>query len=135
MIVKLLTEHNSEFLSLKGGCRGSCESTLIKMSNCWKSFYNVHFQIIIIIFNILNASQPFMFCFFLSSADFFPNLFFQQIHSGTQDIMHILLNASQIHGLVFWSQYPWCQTVLIQIRHFVCKGYQQMTNHRWHATS
>ena len=37
MIVKLLTEHNLEFLSLKGGCRGSPESTLVKMSNCWKS--------------------------------------------------------------------------------------------------
>ena len=30
MIVKLLTEHNLEFLSLKGGCRGSSESTLSK---------------------------------------------------------------------------------------------------------
>ena len=37
MIVKLLTEHHSEFLSLKGGCRGSSESILVKMSNCWKS--------------------------------------------------------------------------------------------------
>ena len=37
MIVKLLTEHNLDFLSLKGGCRGSSESTLVKMSNCWKS--------------------------------------------------------------------------------------------------
>ena len=37
MIVKLLTEHHLEFLSLKGGCRGSSESTLAKMSNCWKS--------------------------------------------------------------------------------------------------
>ena len=36
MIVKLLTEHHLEFLSLKGGCRGSSESTLVKMSNCWK---------------------------------------------------------------------------------------------------
>ena len=32
MIVKLLTEHHLEFLSLKGGCRGSSESTLVKMS-------------------------------------------------------------------------------------------------------
>ena len=30
MIVKLLTEHHLEFLSLKGGCRGSSESTLEK---------------------------------------------------------------------------------------------------------
>ena len=37
MIVKLLTEHQLEFLGLKGGCRGSSESTLVKMSNCWKS--------------------------------------------------------------------------------------------------
>ena len=37
MIVKLLTEHHLEFLSLKGGCRGSSESTIVKMSNCWKS--------------------------------------------------------------------------------------------------
>ena len=35
MIVKLLTEHYLEFLSFKGGCRGSSESTLAKMSNCW----------------------------------------------------------------------------------------------------
>ena len=37
MIVKLLTEHHLEFLSLKVGCRGSSESTVVKMSNCWKS--------------------------------------------------------------------------------------------------
>ena len=37
MIVKLLTERHLEFLSLKGGCTGSSESTLVKMSNCWKS--------------------------------------------------------------------------------------------------
>ena len=36
MIVKLLTEHHLEFLHLKGGGRGSSESTLVKMSNCWK---------------------------------------------------------------------------------------------------
>ena len=37
MIVKLLTDYHLEFLSLKGGCRGSSESTLFKMLNCWKS--------------------------------------------------------------------------------------------------
>ena len=37
MIVKLLTEHHLEFLSLKGGCRGSSESTHVKMAHCWKS--------------------------------------------------------------------------------------------------
>ena len=37
MLVKLLTEHQLELLSLKGGSTGSSESTLIKMSHCWKS--------------------------------------------------------------------------------------------------
>ena len=37
MIAKLLTEHHLEFISLKGGCRGSSESTLVKMPHCWKS--------------------------------------------------------------------------------------------------
>ena len=37
MRVKLLTEHHMEFLSLKGGCIGSSESTLVKMPHCWKS--------------------------------------------------------------------------------------------------
>ena len=37
MIVKLLTEHHLEFLSLKGGCRGSSESTHVKILHCWNS--------------------------------------------------------------------------------------------------
>ena len=37
MIVYLLTEYHLEFLSLKGGCRGSSESTHVKMPHCWKS--------------------------------------------------------------------------------------------------
>ena len=37
MSVKVFTEDDLEFLSFKGGFRGSSESTLVKMSNCWKS--------------------------------------------------------------------------------------------------
>ena len=37
MIVKLLTEHHLEFLSLKGDCTGTSESTLVKMPYCLKS--------------------------------------------------------------------------------------------------
>ena len=48
MIVKLLTEHHLEFVSLKGGCRGSSESTHAKLPHCWKS----HCQFIIVMFNI-----------------------------------------------------------------------------------
>ena len=37
MSVKLLTEQHTEFLSLKGGCTGSSDSTHVKMPHCWKS--------------------------------------------------------------------------------------------------
>ena len=42
MIVKLLTEHHLEFLNLKGGCRGSSETTHVKMPYCWKSHALAH---------------------------------------------------------------------------------------------
>ena len=42
MSVKLLTEHHLRFLSLKGGCIGSSESTLVKMPHCWKSHVMAH---------------------------------------------------------------------------------------------
>ena len=37
-----LTEHNLKFLSLKGGCTVSSESTLVKMPHCWKSHVTAH---------------------------------------------------------------------------------------------
>ena len=42
MSVKLLTEHHLEFLSLKGDCTGSSESTLVKMPHCWKLHVTAH---------------------------------------------------------------------------------------------
>ena len=42
MSVKLLTEHRLEFLSLKAGCTGSSESTLVKMPHYWKSHVVAH---------------------------------------------------------------------------------------------
>ena len=42
MIVKLLTEHNLEVLSLTKGYRGSSESRHVKMPHCWKSHATAH---------------------------------------------------------------------------------------------
>ena len=42
MIVKLLIEHHLEVLSLKGGCTGLSESTLVKIPHCWKSHVAAH---------------------------------------------------------------------------------------------
>ena len=42
MIIKLLTENRLEILSIKGGCTGSSESTLVKMPHCWKTHVAAH---------------------------------------------------------------------------------------------
>ena len=42
MTVKLLTEQHLEFLSLRGGCKGSSESIHVKMPYCWKSHVTAH---------------------------------------------------------------------------------------------
>ena len=49
MIVKLMTEH-LEFLSLKGGCTGSYEFTLVKMPHCWKSHATAHIGLLAFIY-------------------------------------------------------------------------------------
>ena len=48
MTVELLTEHHLEFLSLKGGCTGSSESTLVKMPHYWKSHIMAHIMIMVV---------------------------------------------------------------------------------------
>ena len=48
MTVKLLPEQHLEFLSLKGGCTGSSEFTLVKLPHCWKSDAMIHMQSIML---------------------------------------------------------------------------------------
>ena len=62
MIVKLLTEHHLEFLSLKGGCRSLSESTHVKMPHCWKSHVMAQIckkLLLTVIFNSLSAGDKF----------------------------------------------------------------------------
>ena len=44
MNIELLIEHHLEFLSLKGGCTGSSESTLVKMPHCWNHISRFNFK-------------------------------------------------------------------------------------------
>ena len=48
MTVKLLTEHDLEFLTLKGGCTGSSVSTHVKILHCWNPHVTAHIVILII---------------------------------------------------------------------------------------
>ena len=57
MIVKLLTEHHLDFLSLKGDYRGSAECTHVKMPHCWKSHALAQFQFLMHCENKRNFTQ------------------------------------------------------------------------------
>ena len=54
MSVKLLTEHHMEFLSLKGGCAGSPESTLVKIHIVGNHMTRLISQVIFFIYLFFN---------------------------------------------------------------------------------
>ena len=47
-MIKLLTECHLKNLSLKGGCRGSSESTLVKTPHCWKSHVTAQIMTVVV---------------------------------------------------------------------------------------
>ena len=57
MTIKLLTKHHLEFLSVKGGCRGSSESTLDKLPHCWKSHVGAHIYVTCL--SLITRDDPF----------------------------------------------------------------------------
>ena len=56
MIVKLLTDYHLEFLSLKGGCRGLSESTLVKCQIVGNLMPRLKFFITKSLFSSLNRT-------------------------------------------------------------------------------
>ena len=61
MSVKLLTEHHLEFLLFKGGCRGSSESTYVKMPHYWKSHALAHNLMLLETCNCTNRANTHVF--------------------------------------------------------------------------
>ena len=47
LTLRPLTKHYLVFLSLKGGCTGLSESTLVKMPHCWRSHVGTYFRLIL----------------------------------------------------------------------------------------
>ena len=77
MTVKLLNKHHSEFLSLKGGCKGSSESTLVKVPHCWKSHVVAHLFV-----NLLQTRNPKIGTFAKSEDPDDNAAFHQKVHTG-----------------------------------------------------
>ena len=59
MKVKLLTEHHLEFLSLKVGCTGLSEPTLVKMPHCWKSHVTAPLSILALVAILFHGAKQF----------------------------------------------------------------------------
>ena len=108
MSVKLLTEHHLEFLSLKGGCTGLSESSLVKMPYCWKTIYMMEIScrdscvLIICMMGILSC--------YCNMLNFFIEFFQEHYQCQTACI--------KIRTDYLWILF-WVQTV--------CKGHQLTT--------
>ena len=77
----LLTEHHLEFLSLKGGCTGSSEFTLVKMTHCWKA----HVAALIKILMVSNRN--------FSLQDYFISLYSEQ-RQFTETLLSLFIRCS-----------------------------------------
>ena len=80
MSVKLLTEHHLGFLSLRAGCTGSSESTLVKIPHCWKS--HVTAQLFLVFIGVIDHYldvQPHLILFLPQKAYFTDGSLRQQI--------------------------------------------------------
>ena len=101
IIVKLLTEYDLEFLSLKGGCTGSSEYTLVKMTHCWKSHVTAQLPSFILFskgfvyeFSTVEAINyiRYLFNMFFQTS----KIFFGQVHYGPFHIPVHVLNLATV---------------------------------------
>ena len=94
MIVKLLTEHHLEFLSLNGGCTGSSDSTYVKMPHFRKSHAMAQFSLFLVGFNMIKLLatplQPYLCCKsnnFSSKIGYLPLVFLKVISKSGNKLM------------------------------------------------
>ena len=64
MIVKLLTEHHLEFLTLKLAAQGRMSLQLVKMPHCWKSHSTAHMLCITHLYLIFEYKLLYILTFF-----------------------------------------------------------------------
>ena len=82
MSVKILAEHDLEFLSLKGGCTGSSKSTLVKMPHCWKSHVTTQLlSFFILVHDSVCVAEV---CPHLNFRNIYPNKFFPMNFHGAK---------------------------------------------------
>ena len=89
--LELLTEHHLEFLSLKGGCTGSSESTLVKMPHFWKS--HVTAQIVV---DSLFIVAPIVFLFLVLLCGVWCPFWFCNHHWGRERLLLIYAISTNI---------------------------------------
>ena len=87
MSVKLLTEHRLEFLSLKGGCTGSSESTLVKMPH-----HVATHMIFILLLNLFSGVKRFRIC---NTKRCYGRFFYNVTRNSVNHYSNALANASR----------------------------------------
>ena len=97
----LLTEHHLEFLSLKGGCTGSSESTLVKMKHGWKSHVAAQIKILMVSNRIFRSRVP---APLNSLQDYFISLY-SELRQFTETLLSLFIRCS-VPGVVLVVSIP-----------------------------
>ena len=125
MSVKLLTEHRLEFVSLKGGCTGSSESTLVRMPQCVAAQFMIYWlradaYDTLDTFISQRKGRPQKLVFHASSAPFMLEFivivfFFMQTHEKETQLGNYVWCAKS----VFVRQFPPRATRVLKQQHVV----------------
>ena len=107
MTVKLLTEQHLEFLSLKGGCTGLTESTLVEIPHYWKSQVAAHMSsLCTLVILIANRNIPEDLVNIFMAHTLHIEILKQNIPKELQIKRNIgiRLSIDCIHGMIDWLQ-------------------------------
>ena len=96
MSVKLLTEHHLGFLSLKLGCTGWYESTLVKIPHCWESHVMAQLSLsdiaidvrshLSVIITYIKSLPSGLFCMLFGFQNLIFEKFFKEYHQSVKQI-------------------------------------------------
>ena len=99
MTVKLLSEHDLEFLTLTGSCTGVSESTHVKMPHCWESHVKAHLN-------------------FKSIPDTSSQLVNSTINSTDTDMERVMLNVKSVGSVLYKKSKPKnCEVTIEELTH------------------
>ena len=123
MTLKLQSHYHLRFLSLKGGCTGSSESTHVKMPHCWKSHVTAHICLYLqkcqlLSWKVMTAEWRVCYIRLMRVPGMSPNTWSLVVLTSQSHCGISMMGASYTHSLfmeVKWVSYWYHQTTVMWV--------------------